>query len=302
MPLSQLCDTTEIVEQMSQYSMTVQLLITKLPAKGVHAAILAVKPPPKGRQRPKATIYLTSTGELVHEEVEAGAEAEDTESGAGAEAEAPAVEAREEHPGINCDGCGMKPIIGPCWRKVTDADTEDYCQACYDKLGEDKKAELNQVEGQTVTTPSEELAAMAGFGEDECDNMKKLRMSNSQASRGAGTISPNTWHCLIVNVDAEAGTLEAYLDNELALRAQDLAAEDLWLRSKIQLFGGALEANHRGGNVRRLAVYNRLLTRSEIKGATLESEMSLLEDAAPPYSPPVEEEPERVVDDYYYDY
>ena len=52
----------------------------------------------------------------------------------------------EEHPGISCDGCNMKPIIGPCWRKFIDGDTEDYCQACYDKLDEDKKAELSQVD------------------------------------------------------------------------------------------------------------------------------------------------------------
>ena len=56
----------------------------------------------------------------------------------------------EMHPGINCDGCGVKPIEGACYRRQAENDSEDFCQKCFDKLSDDEKATLNRVKGRMI--------------------------------------------------------------------------------------------------------------------------------------------------------
>merc|ERR1719502_2459920 len=49
------------------------------------------------------------------------------------------------HPGIWCDGCKMKPIQGNRYWKRTEHDTFDVCEACYNQLNDEQKAELQSI-------------------------------------------------------------------------------------------------------------------------------------------------------------
>ena len=44
------------------------------------------------------------------------------------------------HPGISCDGCDMKPILGARYMKQMQNDTFDLCEACYNALPESQMA------------------------------------------------------------------------------------------------------------------------------------------------------------------
>lgn len=268
--------------------------------------------PPKGRQRTKATLLLDPSGKIVHTPPTAEAKAEaEAAAGAAAEAAAAAAEAakgagaeaeepQEVHEGVNCDSCKMKPIKGPCYRKQLEEDTEDYCLECYNKLDEEKKEGLTLVEIEKPKTADETLSAMAEWGTAECDNKEKLQLVRS-TTKGSkeNAVSVDVWHSLCLLVDAEKGTLQVYLDGNHVLSEEGLPAETLLLSPKLQLFGGGTAAQARGGDVRRLAVYNRVLSGPEVQSVVLECDSSLLEDAAPVYVPPIVEVADPLPDDYY---
>ena len=172
-------------------------------------------------------------------------------------------------------------------------DTGAYCTACYEKLAEPEKPEHALVEPPSSTT---RLASMGDWGTPHCINLHRLRLVRNIAAEaktdGAvpgeqpASLSGNMWHSVCVLVNAELGQLQAYIDGVLALDVEGLQTEDLLLQPKIRLFGGGLEAHNRGGDARRLVIYNRVLTPTEIQGTALQSDLDLLQDAAPKYEPP----------------
>ena len=77
--------------------------------------------------------------------------------------EEPGVQAgaQQVHPGISCDGCQMKPIVGLRYSKQLVHDTEDYCGGCFSGFDEHKKSGFIQVDA------SHTAADLLGQLEDE---------------------------------------------------------------------------------------------------------------------------------------
>ena len=86
----------------------------------------------------------------------------------------------EEHPGINCDGCGVKPIQGACYRRQAEHDSEDFCQICFDQLADDEKDSLRRVRGCVVHTIGD--SGDEGYGNDwNSDDDQELQQALLQS-------------------------------------------------------------------------------------------------------------------------
>lgn len=181
-----------------------------------------------------------------------------------------------------------------------------YCQACYDKL-EDKDAYV-QVHVVKPKTLQEQLDEMPDWGTAECVDSEKLKLVRAAAAADSDTpvMTANVWHVLVMTADSQTGELKLYLNGELMHESSGISADNLSLHPKATLFGGGLAAQNRGGDCRRLALYNRVLNQTEIDNLQVQCDQALIEDAAPKYIPPDESVNDGDLQcndyDYYSDY
>jgi len=69
------------------------------------------------------------------------------------------------HPGIWCNECSTRPIVGARYSKQLENDTYDSCKSCYDNLNESDQAQLSLVE-----TAAQNVEADSTSSEDSSDN------------------------------------------------------------------------------------------------------------------------------------
>eukprot|EP00656_Telonema_subtile_P047965 TRINITY_DN5603_c0_g1_i2.p1 TRINITY_DN5603_c0_g1~~TRINITY_DN5603_c0_g1_i2.p1 ORF type:complete len:601 (-),score=188.81 TRINITY_DN5603_c0_g1_i2:57-1859(-) len=302
LPLSSLADTTEIVDQIDEYSLVLEVMIRKLPPKDHSASILTLPLPPKGRKSPQATVSVTSMGQLMinHDIPEPtiiepleGSEWQVMITNGVAYRTEPKFEARLDTSAEYTEIVEVFEIVeGELGRWLQTAEGFLPC---------------NNKDGSTILLPlsmSVEvlmLNEMPDWGTPECDNMERMQINRRVAklvsNLGTGVVlTPEKWHTIAVTCDGQRGSMSVYLNGELAREASGLALQEVQLQSKLQLFGGGLAAHNRGGDARRLSVYNRVLTAEEVKAACVACDMDLLTDAAPGYVPP---KPEEIVPENY---
>ena len=77
------------------------------------------------------------------------------------------------------------------------------------------------------------------------------------------------WHAVTLAVDADAGTLDAFVDGARALALTGLDGAELRLQHRLTVFGGGNQAQARGGGVRRVLLHARLLGEDDAKALAL---------------------------------
>merc|ERR1712195_106515 len=76
------------------------------------------------------------------------------------------LQAGLEHPGIWCDECNMKPILGARYMRQMQLDTFDLCKGCYNALSESDQSEFKVIEPvEPATAVHVEAAQMAAEAE-----------------------------------------------------------------------------------------------------------------------------------------
>jgi hypothetical protein len=235
MPLAQLT----LSEPATRYSIRMEVMLPKLPTKGQFMSLLTVTPPPKGRTELKATLYVTSQGQLVN-----------------------------VAPKPSAALAGNNSVEGPPGSSTS--------------AEEGAAEEGAAAEGDDTFGPK--LAVMADWGTPGCNNFNRLAATRNVASgmEGGVLFTANIWHSVCLVADANDESLTVYLNGEQAFNAT-VPSNELLLSPKLRLFTGGLAAHSRGGDVRRVTLYNKALSPAEVRVASTQADINLLADAAPPY-------------------
>eukprot|EP00658_Telonema_sp_P-2_P065600 TRINITY_DN54804_c0_g2_i2.p1 TRINITY_DN54804_c0_g2~~TRINITY_DN54804_c0_g2_i2.p1 ORF type:complete len:147 (+),score=41.54 TRINITY_DN54804_c0_g2_i2:197-637(+) len=146
---------------------------------------------------------------------------------------------------------------------------------------------------------------MEDWGTAECVSLDRFQLVRRAADpEPKNVFTPNVWHVVVMAADAEAGTMQLFLNGTQVLHSEGVGSDELLLRPKLSLFGGGLAAQNRGGDCRRMTLYNQVLSISQIGKLQLQADQHLLAEAAPKYTPPAEGDDDDEVedDDYYSDY
>ena len=106
-----------------------------------------------------------------------------------------------------------------------------------------------KVVGRPIATSSNDLVS------SQCADNADLNSSRMRAG---------LWCILCIVVQPSKGTLVTYINGNKCMSFDDLETSELVLHHKLVVFGGGKQAHARGGDIRRLSIYNIALNEKEV--------------------------------------